>query len=195
MHMTLLVVGNDDIEQMMEPFWQDLEVPEYCVGEVSDFEKKRFLDYYNERNKTHYKKIDKLYKLFGREWNFNAWRKDEDGVWREYSTSNPQMMWDWYEIGGRWPGRLLLKEGREAISGPNFSWGWEAEEKKKFLEENKNRCDVARKGDVANLDTLTSFEILINGEWIELDEDGGLVAPYLKDVPDDTMLTCIDYHM
>ena len=68
MHMTLLVVGNDDIEQMMEPFWQDLEVPEYCNGEVSDFDKKRFLDFYNEKNGTHYKKFDKLYERFGRDW-------------------------------------------------------------------------------------------------------------------------------
>lgn len=197
MHMTLVVVGNGDIDEMMNPFWQDLEVEEFLVGDVPEYEKERFIEHYNEKTKGfHYsmEQFDELYAEHGEVWNFNSWRKDDDGVWREYSTSNPDMQWDWYEIGGRWPGRLQLKEGAVGLDGPHFSWGWTADEKKEFLSSHGRCCDVAYKGDVANLDTLTSYAVLINGEWIELSE-GEKVADYLKDVTDDTILTCIDYHM
>ena len=195
--MTLLVVGNDNLEEMMEPFYQDLEVPEYCEGIVTDAEKKRMMDYYKKKGKK-FTDFDDCYAKFGEDWNFNRYRKDDDGVWRECSTSNPQMQWDWYEVGGRWPGTLKLKPGVKNEYGVNFSWGWPEEERKKFLKENKNRTDIARKGDVANLDELKFYAILINGEWIETSEDGwkfGSVAEFLKDVSDDTLLTCVDYHM
>lgn len=197
MHMSLLVVGNDNLEEMMEPFYQDLEVEEYCEGEVTEKEKQEMMDFYRERGEE-FTDFDDCYAKFGKDWNYNAYRKDEDGVWREYSTTNPQMEWDWYEVGGRWPGTLKLKPGVKNKYGVNFSWGWPEEERKKFLKENKNRTDIARKGDVANLDELKFYAILINGEWIETSEDGwafGSVAEFLKDVSDDTLLTCVDYHM
>lgn len=31
------------------------------------------------------------------------------------STYNPKSKWDWYEIGGRWRGSLIIKKGKEAI--------------------------------------------------------------------------------
>lgn len=34
---------------------------------------------------------------------------DEDGNY--VSTYNPDSKWDWYEVGGRWDGSLILKEG------------------------------------------------------------------------------------
>jgi hypothetical protein len=33
------------------------------------------------------------------------------------STYNPSSKWDWYEIGGRWQGLLMLKEGAEGFRG------------------------------------------------------------------------------
>lgn len=194
MHMTLIVVGDGDLNEMMNPFWQELEVPEYCVGEVSLNEKQQMLDWYNSKLETskQYTSFEKCYAEHGKDWNFGAYRKDTDGIWREYSTSNPKMMWDWWEVGGRWPGRLLLKDGVENVHGCHFSWGWTEEDKNK-LELRERRTDIARLGDIANLDKLTSYAILINGEWIEI--SGGLVAPFLEGLPEDTLLTCIDYHM
>lgn len=193
MHMTLLVVGNGNILDMMEPFWQDLEVPRYLVGLVSEEDKERCLSYYKEVRGQEFNSFDECYKVFGQDWNSGHYEKDWQGVWKEYSTSNPNMQWDWFEIGGRWPGRLQLKEGRRPLRDISFSYGYSGEDKKKFIDEHPNCCDVAYKGDVANLDTLTSYSILIGGEWIEL--DGARVAPYLENVSDDTILTCIDYHM
>lgn len=195
MHFSLIVIGNGDIEDMMEPFYQDLVVPEYCEGEVTEQEKQHFLDFYNERAKgRHYsmQDLEELYAEKGEDWNFNRWRKDDDGVWREYSTSNPDMKWDWYEIGGRWPGKLELKEGAEPIEGLHFSWGWSVESREEFMKKYPRNCDCAYKGDIANLDTLTCYSILKDGEWIDID---GKVSDYLDDVDDDTILTCIDYHM
>ena len=196
MHMSLIVVGNGDLEEMMNPFWQDLEVEEYCVGEVSDYDKQRMMQYYSNKDGVNYRSFASCYQKHGQDWNFGQYRKDKDGVWREYSRSNPDMQWDWYEVGGRWPGRLRLKEGAEPILGLNFSWGWREDKNAmdKFIAEHPNCCDAALKGDVANLDELTSYAILKDGEWIELGDDEK-VADYLKDVDDDTVLTCVDYHM
>ncbi|MDR1558698.1 MAG: hypothetical protein LBS84_03175 [Clostridiales bacterium] len=33
------------------------------------------------------------------------------------STHNPKSKWDWYEVGGRWQGSLILKDGAEGYRG------------------------------------------------------------------------------
>ena len=52
---------------------------------------------------------------------------------------------------------------------------------------------------MANLEDLTSFSLLIDGEWIDVEDEQGeynlKVYEYLKDMPDDVELVCIDYHM
>lgn len=40
--------------------------------------------------------FEPLYELFGEEWNDNRWRKDENGVWNEYSTYNPNTVFDYF---------------------------------------------------------------------------------------------------
>ena len=45
-----------------------------------------------------------------------------DDIMRPYDENleiqkvNPNAKWDWFEIGGRWPGRLRLKNGERADS-------------------------------------------------------------------------------
>jgi len=41
---------------------------------------------------------------------------DGDTVVEAVQFRNPNPKWDWYEIGGRWPGLLLLKDGNRADS-------------------------------------------------------------------------------
>ena len=142
------------------------------------------------------------YREHGDDWNGKTWRKTTRGVWKEWITWNENARWDWWEIGGRWPGRLRLKEPNEdGLSRIHFSWGWEPEQRQKFLDEHKDFADYAKKGNVANLEELTSYSLLIDGEWIDLgdivgdDEESLRVYPYLKDLPDDVELVCIDYHM
>lgn len=67
--------------------------------------------------------------------------KIEDGKLYSSTTYNELSKWDWYQIGGRWSGRLLLKEGRSGSHGTR-SWGNRDEP------EAVGRCDSARKGDL-----------------------------------------------
>lgn len=41
------------------------------------------------------------------------------------STYNPDSKWDWYEIGGRWPSQLRLKDGTTADSAPAGLIDWD----------------------------------------------------------------------
>lgn len=48
--------------------------------------------------------------------------KDGDYI----STYNPDSKWDWYSIGGRWPGQLRLKNGKKADSARAGLVDWDA---------------------------------------------------------------------
>lgn len=201
MHNLLIIAETEgrSIRDLMEPYWQDLEVEEYCEGEVSEMDKQRFLDYYNGHTPGYHfsmEQFDELYGMKGDDWNGNRWRKDDDGVWREYSTLNPEMKWDWYEVGGRWAGWLQLKEGVERMQPLNFSWGWSDELKQKVLEDVPLRADMAHLGEINNLDKLVAGAVMVNGEWTDI-EDGiqfTEVKKYFEGLPDDTVIVCIDYH-
>lgn len=63
---------------------------------------------------------------------------DDIGLY-SWSTYNPQSKWDWYKVGGRWTGHLILKHGRDGDLG---SPGLMTPHAK------PGTADVARKGDV-----------------------------------------------
>ena len=198
MHYTLIVAVPEwaNVEDLMAPFDENLEVPGHWSDYVSESEKEKFCNYYKEDVEN----FEDAYKRHGNDWNGNRWKKNSLGAWREWSTWNENAQWDWYEVGGRWPGRLTLKEGSESEPGVSFSWGWSEDEKKKFLAENPRCADRAKKKDVANLEELSSWALLIDGEWIDVgdwkDDDKDLkVYDYLKDLDDEIVLVCIDYHM
>lgn len=196
MHTLLIVIGNGDLAEAMAPFDQDLEVEEYLVGVLSDFAKRQVLEYYNGKGGVPYKSFDECYAENGMHWNCNRYRKDEDGVWREYSTSNPQMKWDYYRVGGRFAGRLQLKEGAKMVAPIDFTWEWDAAERMKVLDSVPRRADIARLGDIANIDSLTACSVLKDGVWEDIsDWEGAPVKPYLEGVPEDTLVTVVDYHM
>ena len=81
MHSLLVIIGDGNLEEMMNPYWQDLEVPEYCDHEVSQMEKDSMENYY-KRQGEEFATFDELYEARGENWNGGEWRKDEDGVWR-----------------------------------------------------------------------------------------------------------------
>ena len=202
MHYSLIVIGNESLRDVMAPYSENLEVPEYCAGEVPEADRQRMVDFYNEHTTgRHYalRTFDELYAEKGYDWNINRWRKGEDGVWREFSTYNPDSKWDWYEVGGRWAGQIQVKDGVDA-EPVHFSWGWDEEEKRKVRDARPRRTDMARKGDIVNLDTLSAWSVLKDGEWHEAEWregfDGCLKASdFLEGVSDDTFITCVDYHI
>lgn len=191
MHYLVMVIG-EDVESQLEPFYQDLEVDEYEVGEVEEHEKERMLEHYASRGE-HYKSFEECYEARGDDWNWNRYRKDSDGVWREYSTYNPNAEWDWHEIGGRWAGRIKVKEGVN-YERPSFSWGWSEEDKKKVLAE--RRADTALLKDIENVEELSCYSIVNDGEWICVGEESKEeVQRLLKTLSADTRITFVDCHM
>lgn len=198
MHSLLLVIGDGALDEMMRPFDEKLEVPEYEVGVVDDFDKKRMMDYYREYEGVDFKSFDELYTQFGERWNGGCWRKGEDGDWHEYSTSNPQAQWDWYEIGGRWAGRIILKEGVTPIAQPHFSWGWSDEDKNKVLSARPYRVDGARIEDIANLTKLCAGAVLMDGVWMNNEDEDNFhfkpIKPFVENLPGDTLIRFVDYH-
>jgi len=132
-----MVIG-DDPEGQLAPFDENESVEEYCTGEVSEEDKQRMLDFYKKEHKSRIRSFDSCYKRYGEDWNGNRWRKGEDGIWREFSTYNPNSKWDWYALGGRWSGAYIrLKEG--AASGIKGEPG---------VFDNEPGWDAARKGDI-----------------------------------------------
>jgi hypothetical protein len=160
-HYTVLVIG-EDIEEQLAPFDENIQVPKYKQGIVSEEDKKSFIECYTiydekrtwgvkskeEAEKNSKLSFDKLYKKFGKDWNENTWEKDENGIWTEYSTYNPISKWDWYTVGGRWAGTFKIKKNFQKLYNeePNFSWGWSEEDKKEILKEKKT--DSALKGHI-----------------------------------------------
>jgi len=154
-HYTVLIAG-DNPEEQLERFSEHLETEKHEVDEVSEHDKKEFLDYYIKKDfKNELISFETLYKENGEDWNSNSWEKDENGVWKEYSTYNPDSKWDWYLLGGRWSGMIKLKQGSKGEKGQPGVF------------KNQVGIDQAKKKDIANLDEIRTFAYLIKGEWYE----------------------------
>jgi hypothetical protein len=152
-HFCVLVLGND-VDELLAPYDENITVAPRVTGEVPKEDKDSFVEVYKvynpkrtygctsklqeEENKN--LSFDELYSKYGKSWNSNSWVKQND-VWVEISTYNPNSKWDWYQIGGRYAGILLLKEGIEKKENPNFSWGWDEKDKEDVL--NKSYVDSA----------------------------------------------------
>lgn len=192
MHYLVMVIGEDALEQL-EQFDENLEVEEYEVDIVTERDKQHVLDFYSKNGKT-YTDFEECYEENGEDWNDNRYRKDEDGVWREYSRCNPDGHWDWREIGGRWAGMIVVKDGVE-YDQPSFSGGWSAEDKQKVLAE--RRTDSALIKDIANIDKLYAYAVVKDGEWEEI-EDGDdankELQELLKSLDPATRITFVDCH-
>lgn len=167
--MTPEYAENNDFEDSLEKYNENMEYEPYVRGEVSDYEKVRFLEYYNKdkvnedaiKNEfvdTHagvegfqsfedfknewgidnrnryantlvyyhneeyckffiekfpelFAEFDNQYEEHGEDWNDSRWKKNDDGVWEEWSTYNPDSKYDWYSLGGRWGKSIKTKYG------------------------------------------------------------------------------------
>lgn len=108
-HYSLLIIGEDP-EGQLAPFDEKLEVPEYCAGEVSEKEWEMFEGVIGLQFPK-LKGLDResMYKEKGEFFNNGKWRKNSNGIWEKWSTSNPNGKWDWYVLGGRWTGFFKAK--------------------------------------------------------------------------------------
>jgi len=105
-----LATAKERVEQMLAPYDENLEVAQYKHYYEKD-EIKRMAEHY---------KID-LSDLKSLAENMKDWHGTEGGVDEKglyyLSTYNPRSKWDWWSIGGRWSGRLILKRRAKGIKG------------------------------------------------------------------------------
>lgn len=143
-HFTVAVFTSvdQDMDTLLEPFYEGLEVEPYVSMTQDDIiteernkmqriYKNQYVEWskdkaaYKSRNNTeHIKYLETLPERMKRSdeeiyqdvisW-YNENDVDEDGS--VLSTYNPDSKWDWYEIGGRWQGMLMLKPGKTGERG------------------------------------------------------------------------------
>lgn len=80
---------------------------------------------------------------------YEGYSKRDEKTGRYGYWENPNKKWDWWEVGGRWAGKLRIKPEFHHLyqeETPNFSWGWDADAKREVLTE--VRVDSAKKGHV-----------------------------------------------
>lgn len=197
MHFSVIVVG-ENIDDQLAPFDENTEVERYIRYTKEELIKKEKDELYYQLNHGPYSQwvanpseYEEKYKDRPEHLKFikeeipamkgwtdeqfyekaTKWYEDEDidpttgGVW---STYNPDSKWDWYEVGGRWAGKIKLKPGAP-YQEPNFSWGWPPEEREKVL--NERLVDSALIKDIENLSDLTCYGLLKDGEWLSANDN------------------------
>lgn len=137
MHYTVGVIlnGSQSLEEILAPFDENIKVPHYITKqEIIDEQRKSFERYrdttyaeylknpeeYIKNHSNHESHIKYLTEDFPKkfDWSDEDFYKeglayyDEDRVQPDGSvcdTHNPNSKWDWYQIGGRWSGKLKIK--------------------------------------------------------------------------------------
>ena len=144
-------------------------------------------------------RFPEVYKQNGEYWNENLYKLNDDGIWEEWSTYNPDSKWDWYvsNSNSRWDGFLLTKHG-ERVNSCRFS-----ELDLDTLNE-ENTCSVHL------ADDYLPFCVVIDGEWYEKAEMGwwgitigdkpkeeweAKVKELLSTLPPDSMVNAVDFHI
>jgi len=183
-HFAVFVFGGY-VDRQLEKYDESITVKEYVRGVVSEEEKLRMVNFYNEKYQFD-GTFEECYSKYGDNWNYNRWRKDSEGIWQEYSTYNPKSKWDWYVEGGRWDGEIIKKKGR------------------------KKNVNSALKRDIDFEKTLIPFAFVHKGIWYEKGEMGwfGMTRNEIKkddwdkfyldtinSLPDKTRITLIDAHI
>lgn len=105
--------------------------------------------------------------------------RHKDGFWRSWS------------IGcGRCAGSLNLKEGSRTEPQSFFhNFVWKENEIEELKKKHPRASDCGYKGDINNLEEL-NFEFIITKD--QFIEPVGPFYPYIKDLPDDVELICVD---
>jgi len=114
-HFTVAVICDDieNVEKMLAPYQENNmdDCPKEFLA-FNNVEEQYQKEY--EEEKPDVKKKYPSFKEYIEE--YCGYHYDEDqkayGYWE-----NPKAKWDWWEIGGRWMGSLLIKSGKEGATG------------------------------------------------------------------------------
>jgi hypothetical protein len=185
-HYPCMVVGADPDGQL-EPFSEHLALPRY----------KAFLDASEIKLMAEHFLLPES-DLAALAAKMPEWEEEEGGVADgrlfRWSTANPDSKYDWYVVGGRFPGCLRLKQ-------PVQPSGW----RRLFGAGPKDRGNQARKADIQQ-DLLLAdppTALLFEGRWhecpftsdaAELEKWRTQFAGLFASIPDDALLTVVDMH-
>ena len=229
--MTPEYAENNGFEDSLEKYNENMEYEPYVSGEVSDYEKVNFLEYYNkdkvnedaiknefadthagvegfqsfedfknergsdDRNryvhtlaydhKDEYSKFfiekfpelfadfDKQYEEHGEGWNNSRWKKNDDGVWEDWSTYNKNSKWDWYSLGGRWSKSIKTKSGEFVDECFLDEIDWSPFKPEDYEEETKKDWSVKEYHPLKDsvqyhyTENDVPFCVIIDGVWYE----------------------------
>lgn len=157
-HSTVLVIG-EDIEALLAPYDENISVDPYWevkyenpgqCSRVAGWVEKGEIEANPSMEALFAKLTDGKAEQGVGEDQYGDVIRLEGGVIESRSVYNPDSRWDWYQVGGRWRGQLLLKAGRsvphDAVLTPvhwSESLGGATPEVLPA-----NVCDQARKGDL-----------------------------------------------
>lgn len=137
----------EDLDELLAPYDESLEVEPYIYRTKAELieEQKMFQREFAKREnceelKGKYPKLmaAKTDEEFYAEAICDDTDYDEDG--NELSTYNPNSKWDWYEVGGRWSGDILLKNGKKADSAMKSEINFSVPEK--VIKENSDFWNI-----------------------------------------------------
>lgn len=197
----------------LEQYSEDLEVEAYvdrtkeeAINDVQRHQRKRYLEAVkalqtpnlNSHSMVFYQKIVDQGPSISKE---DAWKEvlswgyelDEDE--NLISTYNPNSKWDWYCVGGRWNGFLVLKERKEDGSIIEVNEAYFNEIDWDYMKE-WNRipfCFVNEDGEWYEKGEMGWFAITTN----EMEEDTwqATFEEYINTVEDNCLVTVVDFHI
>lgn len=162
-HFTVAVFSHkpEEVETLLAPYEEEPENPEYIKFTPSSKPKSYWLEMY-EKNKDNYETFADYLECE------EGFVVNEDG--EVGSLGNPNAKWDWWMVGGRWPGILKLKPGCDGGRGrPSLIMG--------DVKYKENTCDQARVCDVDfSMDqkaydrAIRFWEVVVDGQPIREDE-------------------------
>jgi hypothetical protein len=151
-HFTVLVIG-DDVDEQLAPYDENLETePRRQYLEHASDDYGRAIKHLGDHPEDRPAGLDELDVAAVLSWYHGTEVVEEPGpdgsfLYYRMTTYNPQAKWDWYQVGGRWAGFFLLKEGEEGELG-ELSWTFDPEFNDGELPNFDRRADQARKGQI-----------------------------------------------
>lgn len=197
----------------LEQYAEDLEVEAYvertkeeAINDVQRNQRKRYLEAVKalqtpnlkSQSMDFYQKIVDQGPSISKE---DAWKEvlswgyeldENDNL---LSTYNPNSKWDWYCVGGRWNGFLVLKERKEDGSIIEVNEAYFNEIDWDYMKE-WNRipfCFVDEDGEWYEKGEMGWFAITTNE--MEKDTWRATFEGYLDTVEDDCLVTVVDFHI
>ena len=217
MHYLVMVFGNDPFKQMKKFNARDsnLWTAAECLDALCEYEKEQTLNYYNSKGLT-FASFEECYEKFGYDYNYNSFRKHDDGIWYYYHVYNPNSEYDTIQLGGRYSNWLILKPESEQFSNIKYdrerdincallgdidieAMRNDAEKtaREEYPTDYGRNCTEEELVEEYRRWAFVPTAFVIDGTWYPIEEDEEMRANFekiLANQPQDTLITIFDTH-